>query len=256
MNYSIILLLFFLLISCKPNNIEVIEKISIENKEIVVLLHGILRSNKNMLQLEKALKEQDYIVLNISYPSTKYSIEDLIVIVKKEIEKNINDNFTSTENIRINYIGYSMGGLIARGVANKHNNKTLGKVIIIGTPNHGSEVSDDWQNNWFYKFLFGKAGQELTTKNIKNLDSALGKVNYTLGVIAGTSNEKYDKWGTDLSVFKGVINDGRVSVNSAKLEGMKDYIELYLNHYRLPSSPNTIEQILYFLANSKFKKEN
>ena len=98
MNFLFFLFFTLLLFSCNPNNKKVVNKVNIQNKEIVVLLHGILRSDKNMLQLEETLKEKGYIVLNISYPSTKYSIEQLIDIVHKEIMKNISDNFTDTEN--------------------------------------------------------------------------------------------------------------------------------------------------------------
>lgn len=48
------------------------------SEEAVILLHGIFLTSLHMKRLENALNLLGYNVYNISYPSTKYSISDLI----------------------------------------------------------------------------------------------------------------------------------------------------------------------------------
>src|SRR5262245_66048804 len=48
-----------------------------ENKEYVILLHGLCRSSRSMSPMEHALSEAGYKVLNVDYPSRSASIEKL-----------------------------------------------------------------------------------------------------------------------------------------------------------------------------------
>ena len=50
------------------------------------------------------------------------------------------------------------------------------------------------------------------------------------------------------------MHDGLVRVESAKLEGMSDFIVIDVNHSRMKRDPRVIAQVIYFLKNSKFKK--
>ena len=46
-------------------------------QETVILLHGLVRSNKAMNKIEQELKREGYTVINHDYPSKSASIEDL-----------------------------------------------------------------------------------------------------------------------------------------------------------------------------------
>lgn len=217
-----------------------------EQKEYVVILHGIFRSHKHMQPLADSLEKQGYEVLNLDYPSTKYSMKELIDLTAKDIDARITDK-TRT----VNFVGYSMGGLLVRGIIAKHRPAHLGRVVLLGTPNHGSEVSDFLKNIWIYKKLYGQTGQQLGTKDIQNWQQLLGKVDYELGIIAG--NFTIDPFSSYLIPGD---DDGKVSIESTKLEGMKEHIVLSTSHTFFPSNEKVQRQVLGFLKKGKFITEN
>lgn len=47
-----------------------------EQKEVVVILHGIFRTHKHMQPLADYLQTEGYEVLNLDYPSTKYPLKN------------------------------------------------------------------------------------------------------------------------------------------------------------------------------------
>lgn len=209
--------------------------------DYVVILHGITRSNKHMQKLATYLQKDGFDVINLSYPSTTHTIEDLTEIINKEISQR------TPEDKRIHFIGYSMGGLMVRALIHKYNYKNLGKVVQLAPPNQGSEVADFVKNFWPYKKIFGPAGQQLITDQsaVKHI---FGEVNYELGIIAG--NATIDPISS--AIIPGE-NDGKVAVKRTKLEGMKDHIVVSASHTFFPFNKEVQKQTLYFLKNGNFK---
>jgi len=212
-----------------------------DKREYVVIMHGIARTSAHMQPLAEYLEREGYEVLNLSYPSTKYNIEQLIRIVSKDVDSLITDR-TRT----VNFVGYSMGGLIVRGVIAKNRPDHLGRVVLIAPPNHGSEVADFHKNNIIYKKVYGPAGQELTTDNMEIADQ-LGPVDYDLGIIAG--NFTIDPIS---SLIISGDDDGKVSIESTKLDGMKDHVVISASHTFFPSNKVAQEQVLTFLRTGSF----
>jgi pimeloyl-ACP methyl ester carboxylesterase len=210
------------------------------NGDYVVVLHGIARSNKHMKTLAKFLAQDGFDVINLSYPSTSYKIEELTDLINSEISSRVKKDKT------IHFIGYSMGGLMVRALIHKYKYKNLGKVVQLAPPNQGSEVADFVKNFWPYKKIFGPAGQQLVTDKtaVKHL---FGEVNYDLGIIAG--NLSIDPFSS--AIIPGE-NDGKVAVERTKLEGMKDHIVVSASHTFFPSNKEVLKQTLYFIKNGKF----
>lgn len=207
----------------------------------VVILHGIARSNSHMKKLAVYLEKDGYDVINLNYPSTTYKIEELTEIINEKISKRV------TDDKKIHFVGYSMGGLMVRALIHKYNYKNLGKVVQLAPPNQGSEVADFVKNFWPYRKIFGPAGQQLVTDQsaTKHL---FGEVSYELGIIAG--NATIDPIS---SLIIPGENDGKVSVKRTKLVGMKDHIVVRVSHTFFPSSKEVQKQTLHFLNYGKFK---
>ena len=140
-----------------------------------------------------------------------------------------------------------MGGLVIRALLNKYRPKNLGRVVMLGTPNQGSEVADFFKNNPIYKGFFGPAGQQLTTDqaNIKDL---LGTVDYELGIIAG--DRSIDPISSTILVGK---DDGKVSVKRSKINGMTDHVVIHTTHTFMMKNKNVIKQTDYFITHGKFQ---
>jgi pimeloyl-ACP methyl ester carboxylesterase len=208
--------------------------------EYVIVLHGILLNANHMKVLASYIGAKGYSVININYPSTQKNLEELVESVWIDISSQL------IENKPVHFICYSMGGLLVRAMLNKYRPLMLGRVVLIGTPNNGSEIADFFKNNWFYKKIFGPAGQQLITdqSNIKHL---FGIIDYDLGIIAGSMS--LDPICSRLIKEK---NDGKVSINSTKLAGMKDHIIIKSSHMFLPYSKQVLSQTVYFLQHGSF----
>lgn len=121
-------------------------------KEQVILLHGIMRSSRHMKSFASFLDKNGYEVININYPSLKYDLETLAEFTWDNLQHQINNN------TKINFVGYSMGGLLSRVIINKYRPENLGRAVLIGVPNNESEVADLLKNNLFYKKFFDPSG--------------------------------------------------------------------------------------------------
>lgn len=212
--------------------------------DYVIVLHGILMGKWHLSRLAGYLQAQGYEVINIDYPSRKYSIQELIKLLTQQI-KNMNLDDART----IHFVGYSLGGILVRGIINQYRPNHLGHVVQIGPPNHGSEVAD-FLKKYFNKLYFkvcGPAGQDLGTES-SELDMSLGKVNYPLGVIAGNASiSPISSW-----IIPGE-DDGKVSVESTRLSGMTDHIVLPISHIFLPLRSSVHQYVHTFLQTRKFR---
>ena len=209
--------------------------------DYVVMLHGIARSSSHMKSLAKYLTKEGYEVINIDYPSTDHKFDKLTEIIEKELSNKLTKNKTT------HFVSYSLGAVLTRILINKYKPKNLGKVVQLAPPNAGSEVADFLKNNWLYKKIYGPSGEQLVT-NQKKIKDMFGKIDYELGIIAG--NSTIDPISSFM-IIPGP-DDGKVSIESTKLEGMKDHIIVSASHTFFPSNKQVKKQTLYFLQNGKF----
>jgi len=81
----------------------------------------------------------------------------------------------------------------------------------------------------------------------------LGPVDYPVGIITGDRHAFFDAWL--LTMFQGA-NDGKVSVERAKLAGMTDFIVVHENHSFITKSEQVQFQTIEFLNNEAFLHDN
>lgn len=211
--------------------------------ELVVLLHGIWRTSRCMRLMQKALEVNGYSVLNLDYPSRSAAIEPLADNIWQSLEPKL------AQYEKLHIIGFSMGGLIARVMLAKHEPPNLGNVVLIGTPNQGAELASFLSRFRLFGRLYGPAGLQLAVEQIAQLEWLKRPVQYPLGVIAG-----------NLSIYPHsrllvpLPNDGTVSVESTRVEGMSDHITVRGLHSFLPYSPTAIRQAVYFLRHQTFER--
>jgi pimeloyl-ACP methyl ester carboxylesterase len=205
----------------------------------VVLLHGIARTSASLMCLERALQAAGFATLNIDYASRTRPIADLADDIHPDIA-----GFADRD-APLHFVAHSMGGLLTRAYIAKHRPDRLGGVVMLGTPNGGSEIADLLSGSRLYRAFYGPAGLELTTARRPN---ALPAVNYPVGVIAG--NRFIDPVAGLFVLPKP--NDGRVSVASAMLAGMADHIVVKASHTGLPRNGVAIEQTIAFLHEGRF----
>lgn len=215
-------------------------------REMVVLMHGILRSKFDMLPLTRFLSRNGYDALNVLYPSRKKNLEDLTDFVHEKIT---GAPFYAPDKT-IHFVVHSMGGLITRYYIARKKPQHLGKVVMLGTPNTGSELADFLNSHKVlgrvYKSAFGPAGQQLTTLYEHNLPP----VDFPLGVIAGNISIN----PIAPFVLPGA-HDGIVPVERTRIDGMTDHIVIPTTHTFMMFRPQVMRQVLAFLKNGEFERK-
>lgn len=120
----------------------------------VVLLHGYGRTSRSLKNIERALEAADFTTLSLNYQSLRKSIETLAADIDADVAK-----FAATTDGSIHFVGHSMGGLLTRVYLAKYRPARLGRVVMLGTPNGGSELADVAQRLALYRAFCGPAGQ-------------------------------------------------------------------------------------------------
>lgn len=211
--------------------------------ENVVLLHGLGRTGDSMQKLGRCFSDKGYKILNINYPSRKHPISELAAIVREKVIQ------MKSDAERVHFITHSMGGIILRYIQEHDPIPNLARVVMLSPPNHGSEVVDLLGNTWIFNFINGPAGKQLGTGK-DGICRELGRVNFELGVITGDRS---------INLINSLMipgkDDGKVSIESTKIEGMKDFLVVHATHPFIMKNEAVIAQCLYFLQNGRFKNK-
>lgn len=208
----------------------------------VILLHGLCRSNSSMDKMASALSEAGFTVENVDYPSRTASIEKLSdAAIGKTLQS---PRFASCE--KIHFVTHSLGGIMVRSYFKRHPFARLGRVVMLGPPNQGSEVVDELGSWSLFRWLNGPAGDELGT-GAGSTPNNLGPVEFDLGVIAG---DRSINWINSLMIDG--TDDGKVSVARTKVVGMTDFISVHVTHPYLMKDDEVIENTLSFLKTGAF----
>jgi len=211
--------------------------------DCVVLLHGLARTDSSMSKMDKSLTEAGYFTVNTTYPSRKYELrklaKDVISIAVKKCGKSS----------KINFVTHSMGGILVRQYLSENEIENLNHVVMLGPPNKGSEIVDKLRDIPGFKLINGPAGMQLGTGDM-SVPNKLGSADFSLGIIAGTNTINLI-----LSTMLPRPNDGKVSVESTKLDGMNDHIAMPVTHPFMVKNQKVIKQVIYFLKNGEFENE-
>ena len=228
-----------------------------KSRQPVVLLHGLARSASSMTRMATALTAAGYEVCNIAYPSRRYPIEVLATdYVAPAIRKCV-----ANEDTPINFVTHSLGGILVRQLAASGAGINIGRVVMLGPPNCGSEVVDKLGALPLYKLVGGPALGQLGTKaslppralsTVNDSphvprDPTIQATHFEVGVIAGNRSVN-----PILSFLIPGADDGKVAVENTKLFGMKDFLVVPVSHPFIMRNQHVIEQTLYFLKRGAF----
>ncbi len=215
--------------------------------DCVVLLHGLARTAASMARLEEALTEAGFAVANIDYPSRKHAIKQLAPLAMEKGLAACRSRRAET----VHVVTHSLGGILVRYYLAEHDLAEhdlpeLGRVVMLGPPNRGSQVVDKLAWVPGFGVWNGPAGFQLGTGK-DSLPRQLGPARFAVGVIAGTRS-----LNPVFSRFLPGPDDGKVALESTKLAGMQDFLALPHTHTFMMRSTEVIRQTIFFLRNGRF----
>jgi len=212
--------------------------------ECVILLHGLARSAASMEKLADRLTAEGYVVANVDYPSRKHDVEKLAFMA---VDKGL-AMCNKSKPAKIHFITHSLGGILVRQYLQHNSIESMGRTVMLGPPNGGSEVVDKLNNVPGFKIINGPAGLQLGT-GVNSIPNSLGPANFEVGIISGTKSINLF-----LSILIPETDDGKVSVESTHLENEKDFIEVPVSHPFIMKNDQVIEEVVFFLRNGVFEK--
>jgi pimeloyl-ACP methyl ester carboxylesterase len=211
--------------------------------EVVVLLHGLGRSDRSMQPLAERLGEAGYAVRNLDYPSTEATPEELTALLAREL------GACCAGAPRLHFVTHSLGGVLVRAYLADHHPANLGRVVLLAPPNHGSELVDALAETTLLRALLGPTAAELGT-GAQSLPNRLPAPWFEVGVIAGTRS---------LSPLGAYVvpgeDDGTVSVASTRLDGMRDFLVVDASHTFIMRDERVGAQVIEFLRAGHFRVE-
>jgi len=208
----------------------------------VVLLHGLARTSRSMQTVANSLSAQGWRVVNQGYPSRSKPVEELTGAVASAFERCREQGVAAN---KIDFVTHSMGGILLRQWV-MDTGSQIGRAVMLGPPNKGSELVDRLGRTLLFRVYNGPAGMQLGT-DANAVWRRLPRVTFELGVIAGTGEE-----GGILGRHVAPPNDGKVSLESTRVAGMSDHLALPADHTFMMTKPEIHRQIQHFLLHGRF----
>lgn len=208
--------------------------------DCVVFIHGLWRTSGSLQKMADAFEDRGYVISMVDYPSREQPIEELAPLA---VESGLAQCPAGS---RVNFVTHSMGGILVRYYLKYGEVPNLGRVVMLAPPNQGSEVVDDYREVPGFEIINGPAGMQLGTGD-NSVPVQLGPVDFELGVIAGTGS-----FNPILSQSLPNPDDGKVSVESTRVDGMADFVTVPNSHAFIMRAPQVIEYAINFVETGRF----
>ena len=131
----------------------------------------------------------------------------------------------SSKTDTVHFVTHSLGGIVVRQLAGSATDIRIGRVVMLSPPNHGSEVVDKLGKLSLFQLINGPAGLQLEQHRLESIPRSLGPASFHVGIITGNRTIN-----PILSLLIPGTDDGKVSIESAKLEGMADFCVIPSSH--------------------------
>lgn len=211
--------------------------------EDVVLLHGLGRTDRAMRPLADALTSAGYRVHNLAYPSLAKAPGDLVADIAAQVDA------CCARAEKLHFVTHSLGGLLVRALLAQRSLPNLGRVVMLAPPNNGSEYGDLAREASESAAELVPAISALGT-DPESFAHTLPPPRYEVGVLAGTRSIN----PLDVTIVEGE-SDGAVSVASARLPGMTDFLALDATHSSIRRKPEVHAQVIAFLRDGHFSRD-
>ena len=205
----------------------------------VVLLHGLWRSWHAMNPLARRLNAEGYTTLNIPYPSSRMSLDLIVPRVREQIAA------FAIDGEPVHIIGHSLGGIVARIILAENPPWTPGRLVMLASPNGGSEIIDWLSRKILVKSVLGPAARELSTERLLARLPALPAELEAIAIMGSR---------VSIPFFRKILgeeNDGIVSAERGRAEGLRGFSIVDADHTFIQIHPDTVRKTIQFLKSGE-----
>jgi pimeloyl-ACP methyl ester carboxylesterase len=212
----------------------------IEREHLVVLLHGLGRSQSSFARMESALRADGYAVAAISYPSTRRSVAEHADRVEELL-----DGIEGPR--RVSFVTHSLGGLLAREVLARDSDwkqrLEVGRLVMIAPPSQGSALAARAVRWPLVRGVMGPSLRDATPTGAEGIPLP----SHPFGIVVGARG-KEQGWCPWISGD----DDGVVGTREARLPGAIGLLVLDELHTFLPGDAHAIAGVRAFLKTGRF----
>lgn len=220
-------------------------------KTVVLLLHGLGRTWRNSETLAAALrKNPNWEVISLGYASTEAEVADHAKCLASVIA-----HLDGAKEIHL--VAHSLGNIVIRHywadqtdpAKNLTPDPRIKRIVMVGPPNHGAKLAQEYGRNVLFETVSGESGQQLSSGWAK-LEPHLATPTCEFGIIAGG---KQNDIGYNLLIDGD--DDFLVAVEETKLPGARDFLLLPIAHNMQMRSAAIHEATKNFLLHGYFVTE-
>ena len=229
--------------------------------EVVLLMHGLMRSSSSMDPIEAELSRVDIettklhpdvakkrTAVSFSYASTRDPISAHSAALRELVE-----NLPGQP--RISMVGHSMGNIVFRHAIGewqrngdpKHVLPRMNRVVMLGPPNQGSSFAANLSRLGIFETITGNSGMQLGPEWDK-FRSGLGTPPCPFAIVAGDIS----KSSIQNPLLSGP-SDGVVTLEEAALDGMTEIASVPVVHSFLMSNSSVVRATVSFLSGNGLK---
>lgn len=206
-----------------------------QNREAVVLVHGIWMTGLEMSLLAHRLRSAGYATERFFYHSLFSAPAENAVQLRRFLQRQQADT--------IHLVAHSLGGIVLLHLFEKYADLPPGRVVLMGSPVLGSGVARRLNSNILTRGLIGRSGEQGLLGGVPDWNGGRD-----LGVITGSD-------GMGVGNVVGGLNglgDGTVSVAETMLPGASDYCQIPTSHMGMIFSSVVASELTMFLQTGSF----
>ena len=145
---------------------------------------------------------------------------------------------------KVDFVTYSMGGLLLRALLNHFDQSAIGQIVMIAPPNQGAEMAELVRRFVPVHHFGWDPLQQLLPESPNLLPEPAEHID--LLVIAGVKGD-----GKGFQPFLSEDNDGKVCVSETFLDRQHKHHVVVGRHFALILQPSTINGVKSFLSTSR-----
>lgn len=209
------------------------DKADQSEQETVVLVHGLGRSRASLWVLRRRLRQAGFVTRNFPYSPALHRFSTLSAKLHDFIVARVH---TPTYHL----VGHSLGNILIRARFQHGYPAGLGRIVMLAPPNHPPLLARKLRRCPPFQLFAGDSGKQLASEAFY---ASLPVPDVPFGVIAGNKGQR---------VTFDEPNDGIVTVESTRLNGMAEHLVLRHSHTFIMNARDTAEATVGFLRHGTF----